>query len=85
MMSADANAVAVFCASSRRCPPGLVKAARRMGELIGARGWRLVYGGTDVGLMKEVADAAKAAGGGVTGVIPRFMVEKGSPGPPATT
>ena len=37
-------------------------AARRLGRAIGERGWQLVYGGGNVGLMGEVADAALAAG-----------------------
>jgi len=36
----------------------------------------LVYGGGNVGLMGVLADAALEAGVEVTGVIPRFLVEK---------
>ena len=38
-----------------------------------ARGWGLVYGGGDVGMMGSLARAVKAAGGHVVGVIPEFM------------
>jgi uncharacterized protein (TIGR00730 family) len=48
-------------------------AARRVGELCGARGISLVYGGGRVGLMGIAAEAALSAGAHVTGVIPRFM------------
>jgi hypothetical protein len=48
-------------------------AARRLGEVLAARRVRLVYGGARVGLMREVADAALAAGGDVTGVIPEAL------------
>lgn len=34
-----------------------------MGTEIGRRGWQLVYGGGNVGLMGIVADATLAAGG----------------------
>jgi len=36
----------------------------------------LVYGGASVGLMREAADAALAAGGEVIGVIPRALVDR---------
>ena len=39
-------------------------------------GGRLVYGGATVGLMGVVADAALAAGGRVTGVIPTALVNR---------
>ena len=42
--------------------------------MIGERGWRLVYGGGNVGLMGEVADAALAAGAEVVGVITERLV-----------
>ena len=37
---------------------------------------RLVYGGSHLGLMGMLADAVLGAGGKVTGVIPRLLVEK---------
>lgn len=40
------------------------------------RGIGIVYGGGSVGLMGVVADAALEAGGEVTGVIPRAMLEE---------
>ena len=44
--------------------------ARALGTLLAQRGIGLVYGGGSVGLMGELADAALASGGRVTGVIP---------------
>jgi uncharacterized protein (TIGR00730 family) len=40
---------------------------------MGRAGIRLVYGGGSVGLMGIMAEAALAAGGAVTGIIPRFL------------
>ncbi len=48
-------------------------AARAVGDGIARRGWTLVYGGAQVGLMGVLADAALSAGGTVVGVIPRFL------------
>jgi hypothetical protein len=47
-----------------------------VGTEIGRRGWQLVYGGGNVGLMGKVADAALAAGARVIGVIPRTLLER---------
>ncbi len=44
------------------------------GRLLAARGWRLVYGAGDVGLMGAVARAAQEAGADTFGVIPEHLV-----------
>lgn len=49
-------------------------AARRLGTTIARRGHQLVYGGGDVGLMGQVADAVLAEGGEVTGVMTEQLV-----------
>jgi uncharacterized protein (TIGR00730 family) len=66
----DLRAVCVFCGSSTPPDPRYPDAARDLGTLIARRGIGLVYGAGSVGLMGELADAALAAGGRVTGVIP---------------
>jgi uncharacterized protein (TIGR00730 family) len=50
--------------------------AVRCGTLIARQGLTLVYGGGRVGLMGAVADAALAAGGRVTGVMPADLVSQ---------
>jgi uncharacterized protein (TIGR00730 family) len=69
----DKNSVCVFCGSSPGRDPAYAKAARRLGAAIGAQGWGLVFGGGDIGLMGEVAEAAYAAGARVHGVMPEFL------------
>jgi uncharacterized protein (TIGR00730 family) len=68
--------VCVFCGSSRGATPAYAAAATDLGTTLAAKGIGLVYGGGDVGLMGVVADAALAAGGTVTGVIPEALVAK---------
>jgi uncharacterized protein (TIGR00730 family) len=70
------HSVCVFCASSNGSDPIFLEAAQALGRAIAERGWRLVYGGADVGLMGAMADAAMAHGGSVTGVIPRSLAER---------
>ena len=43
--------------------------------MLARKGWRLVYGAGDVGLMGRVASAAQAAGGTTFGVIPVHLLE----------
>jgi uncharacterized protein (TIGR00730 family) len=72
----------VYCGSRSGTDPAHEAAARRVGTLIGERGWRLVYGGGRAGLMGVVADATLAAGGTAVGVIPQALMtrELGHPG-----
>ncbi len=72
----EIRSVCVFCASSNGVDPTFLDAAKALGTSIAGRGWRLVYGGADVGLMGALANAALAAGGKVTGVIPRAIVDR---------
>lgn len=66
--------VCVYCGSRFGGSAAFRAAAEAMGRTIGERGWRLVYGGGNVGLMGAVADAALAAGAEVVGVIPERLV-----------
>ncbi len=74
-MQVKLDALCVYCGSSSRGAESHKAAARRLGQLLGQSGIKLVYGGGRVGLMGMVADAALAAGGEVIGVIPRFLDE----------
>lgn len=72
----DPLTVCVYCASSQAVAPHYREVAAATGAAIAARGWRLVYGGGDVGLMGVLARAALAAGGHVTGVIPHRLADR---------
>lgn len=66
-------AICVFCGSSYGTSPAYAATAKRMGELIAASGADLVFGGGNVGLMGEVARAARDGGAGVYGILPEFL------------
>ncbi len=66
--------VCVFCGSSRGVRASYVDSARALGAKLAARSIGLVYGGGNVGLMGELADAALSGGGEVIGVIPRSLM-----------
>ncbi len=71
----DLSTVCVFAGSSPGRRPEYADAARHLGRHLAGAGVALVYGGARGGLMGAVADAALAAGGAVTGVIPRHLVD----------
>jgi uncharacterized protein (TIGR00730 family) len=76
MKTDDRFSLCVYCGSRHGARPEYTQAARELGREIGARGWQLVYGGGNVGLMGEVANATLEAGGRVVGVIPRVLKER---------
>lgn len=69
--------VCVYSASSTKIDPVYFDTAYELGTLLGQQHIRLINGAGNMGLMSAVSDAALAAGGEVTGVIPRFMVDQG--------
>ncbi|HSN42214.1 MAG TPA: TIGR00730 family Rossman fold protein [Burkholderiales bacterium] len=70
------HSICVFCGSNAGRGEAYADAARALARAIAGRGMQLVYGGGNIGLMGVLADAALAAGGRVTGVTPRRLLEK---------
>ena len=68
--------ICVFCASSDAVAEEHRALARELGGAIAERGWNLMYGGGNIGLMGEVARAVLAGGGHVTGVIPHLLADR---------
>jgi uncharacterized protein (TIGR00730 family) len=76
--------IAVFCGSNPGKSEIYCDAAAALGRSLAARNIELVFGGTNKGLMKVVADRVLAGGGIVHGIIPRALVEKGQQYPALT-
>jgi len=70
------TSLCVFCGSRHGSRSEYAAAARALGLEIARRGWRLVYGGGNVGLMGVVADVVLEAGGQVFGVIPDDLMAR---------
>jgi len=68
--------ICVFTGSRPGARAEYQEAARQIGHELVERGYGLVYGGGNVGLMTVVADTVLALNGHVTGVIPDRLVEK---------
>lgn len=69
--------VCVYCASSSQVDEKYKNAAFRLGEILSENNIGCNYGGGAIGLMGELAKSMMEHGGDITGIIPRFMVERG--------
>ena len=67
--------ICVFCGSRSGQNPRYQAEAVKLGGILAARDWRLVYGAGDVGLMGAVANATQDMGGNTFGVIPDHLVK----------
>ncbi|WP_457151876.1 LOG family protein [Mesorhizobium sp. P5_C1] len=70
------RSVCVYCGSSPGRDETYAKAGHLLGRSIARSGLRLIYGGGTKGIMGAVAEGALRAGGKVTGIIPRFLINK---------
>ncbi|MER9163664.1 TIGR00730 family Rossman fold protein [Mesorhizobium sp. M0715] len=70
------RSVCVYCGSSPGRDEIYIKAGNLLGRSIAKAGMRLVYGGGTKGIMGAVAEGALRASGKVTGIIPRFLINR---------
>jgi uncharacterized protein (TIGR00730 family) len=75
-MNETSGKICVFTGSNRGVGPEYGETARELGRELVARGYGLVYGGGNVGLMTVIADSVLELNGHVTGVIPDSLVGK---------
>jgi uncharacterized protein (TIGR00730 family) len=75
-MSDGRDKICVFAGSRHGLRTEYIEAAKRLGRLLVERGYGLVYGGGNVGLMNVIANTMLELGGHVTGVIPDRLVGK---------
>lgn len=68
--------ICVFCGSSPGASDLYSEDAAKLGAQLAKEGITLVYGGSKVGIMGVVANAALQAGGEVIGVIPKMLMER---------
>ncbi len=68
--------VCVYCGSSAGSDPRFADAADALGRALAEADVGLVFGGGGDGLMGRLARATLAAGGRVTGIIPKFLLTR---------
>jgi uncharacterized protein (TIGR00730 family) len=67
------SSVCVYCGSANDVDARHLDGAALVGAEIARRGFRMVYGGGNVGSMGAAARAAYAGGAEVLGILPRFL------------
>jgi uncharacterized protein (TIGR00730 family) len=70
------RSVCVYCGSSTGKGGAYLEAGHVLGRSLAKSGLRLVYGGGTKGVMGAVCDGVLKAGGKVSGIIPRFLLNK---------
>ena len=73
----ERKTIVVYGASSADVEEVFSKDAYRLGQLLALSGRCIMTGGGATGLMAAVENGALEAGGKVTGIIPKFMVDNG--------
>ncbi len=68
--------ISIYAASSPLIDAAYYKAASETGRLLAAKGYGIINGAGNTGLMQAVSDAALENEGKVIGIIPEFMVAR---------
>lgn len=68
--------VAIYCGSQTGKKPIYIEKAKELGETLAKSKMGIVYGGSNVGLMGAVADAALAHSGRVIGIMPEHLQKR---------
>lgn len=67
------TSLCVFCGASNNVSKDFLEEGRKLGKMIAERGYHMVFGAGDCGLMGATANGALTNGGTVTGVFPRVL------------
>jgi uncharacterized protein (TIGR00730 family) len=70
------KAICVYCGSSPGNKSSYAEKAKQLGEALASRGLSLVYGGSKIGLMGQLADSVLAQGGRAIGILPEALSTK---------
>lgn len=76
---AEIKEIGIFCASNYGINPLYKKKSEKLVDKISELGMSIVYGGSDVGIMKIIADRAAQNNTHLTGVFPESMKNVGAP------
>lgn len=76
MSNNQALSICVFCGASEGDSPAYAEIGYKVGELLGTRRHRLVYGAGGIGVMGAVARGTAECGGMIVGIIPAFLRQR---------
>ena len=69
--------ICIYCASSTKIDDCFFRDARKLGQLMAAKGIAIINGAGKMGLMQASTDGCLEAGGEAIGIIPSFMIKEG--------
>lgn len=69
------KSVTIFCGSKSGNQVDYELQASSLGVLLANKGYSIIYGGGNKGMMGAVANASLSAGGTVIGIIPKLLLE----------
>lgn len=69
--------IGIFCSASDLISPVYKEKAEELGVWLGQHKKRVIYGGSNTGLMEVVAQAAKANGAMLMGIVPTKLEDSG--------
>jgi len=72
----EIRSVCVFCGSSAGSQELYSQKAHDLGLLFVKKGITLVYGGSNIGIMRVIADTMLQSGGKVIGVMPHTLIDR---------
>ena len=75
-MGKEIKSICVFCGSSSGSNQLYTQKALDLGKLFAQKNIILVYGGSNVGLMRVIADTMLESGGKVIGVMPHNLINR---------
>jgi len=75
-MTKRTKSICIFCGSSAGSREEYSIKARDLGLLFVEKGITMVYGGSNVGLMRVIADTMLEAGGKVLGIMPHNLIDR---------
>lgn len=68
--------ICVFCGANKGHDSAYAASAKALCQAIAQRGWRLINGAGNIGLMGVCLETAEKAGGRIMGVIPQHLLER---------
>ena len=72
----EIKSLTIYCAHSNNLEKKYYDLSVQIGEFLGKKNIKIVYGGGSIGMMGYLSKSAMKIGGKVTGIIPKFLDQK---------
>ena len=72
----EIKSLTIYCASSNNLDKKYYDLSIQIGEFLGKKNIKIIYGGGSIGMMGHISRSSMKVGGKVVGVIPKFLDKK---------